>query len=83
MMNAEQLAARTNVVTTFVSKGWLDNERTVVKFLPREKQVFAMGENRAREITESTLLPIKENDWSMLYEIFATNTSFERWEMPY
>jgi len=85
MMNAKQLAARTNVVTTFVSKGWLDDERTVLKFLPREEQVIAMSQNRAGETTASTILPTGAEgvSWQALYESFATCDSFERWEMSY
>lgn len=84
MMNAKQLAARTNVVTSFVSKSWMtDGTRTVVQFLPREKQVIGMTQTREREIIASSVLPIKEDDWALLYKVFATNTSFERWEMSY
>ena len=84
MMIAKQLAARTNVVTMFVSKGWLDDERTVLKFLPREEQVIAMSQNRAGETTASTILPINNSgEWKMLYEVFASESAFQRWEMSY
>ena len=46
MMNAKQLAARTNVVTMFVSKSWAGDERTALRFLPRERQVIATTQNR-------------------------------------
>jgi hypothetical protein len=83
MMNAKQLAARTNVVTMFVSKSWAGDERTALRFLPRERQVIATTQNRIGHTIASTILPTTEKTWSELYESCVTCGSFNRWEMSY
>ena len=82
-MNAIKLAARADIVTSFVSITWAYDQRTVIQFLPRERQIKAMSQSRDGETLACTLLPSDDANWNMLFTLFYTSDSFTRWEMGY
>lgn len=83
MMNATKPAAREDIVTSFVSITWAYDQRSVIQFLPRERQIKAMSQSRDGETLACALLPSDDTNWDLLFNLFYTSDSFTRWEMGY